>query len=83
MDAPTSSAFSEIYLQYIEHSLLFDILVQSHILCYFRYADDILIVYNAETMNIYEVLDKFNTITPSIQYTIETEQDDKINFLDQ
>jgi hypothetical protein len=82
MGAPTSSLFSKVYLQYIEHTLLFDILVQSHILGYFRYVDDILIVYNAETKNIYEVLDKFNNITPTIQYTIETEQDSTINFLD-
>jgi hypothetical protein len=82
MGAPTSSLFSEIYLQYIEHTLLLNILIQSHILGYFRYVDDILIVYNAETTNIYEVLDKFNNITPSIQYTTETEQGSKINFLD-
>jgi hypothetical protein len=81
MGAPTSSVFSEVYLQYIEHTLLFDILVQSHILGYFRYADGILIICNAETTNIHEVKDKFNTITPSIQYMIETEQDGKINFL--
>jgi hypothetical protein len=69
-------------LQYTDHALLFDILVQSHILGYFKYFDDILIVYNAETTSIYEVLDKFNNITPSIKYTIETEKGSTINFLD-
>jgi hypothetical protein len=43
MGAPTSSLFSEIYLQHLETTLIVDILLQYHIVGYFRYVDDILI----------------------------------------
>jgi len=45
MGAPTSSILSEIYLQYLENTEIFDILLKHHIIGYFRYVDDILIVY--------------------------------------
>jgi hypothetical protein len=49
---------------------------------YFRYVDDILVVYNTEITDMQDVLDHFSMITPTIQFTIEEEQDSKINFLD-
>jgi hypothetical protein len=61
MGAPTSLVFSKIYLQYIEHTLLFDILVQSHILGYFRYVEDILIDYN----RYYHVMHTLNEVFTS------------------
>jgi hypothetical protein len=44
MGAPTSSILPEIYLQYIEHTEIYDILQQYNIIAYFRYADYILTV---------------------------------------
>jgi hypothetical protein len=44
MGSPTSSLFSEIYMQYLEHAVLFEILLQQHIIGYFMYVDDILLV---------------------------------------
>jgi hypothetical protein len=41
MGAATSSIVSEIYLQYVEHTTLVDILNQSKILGYFRFVDDL------------------------------------------
>ena len=41
MGAPTSSIFSEIYMQYLEHIKIFDILTKHKLLGYFRYADNI------------------------------------------
>jgi hypothetical protein len=51
MGAPTSSIFSEIYLQYIDNTIISDNLLKSHIVIYFRYLDDILLLYNKDTTN--------------------------------
>jgi hypothetical protein len=60
MGAPSSPTFSEIYLQYIQHSTIYEILLKHDILGYFRYIDDILIVYNTKKTDITEVLNSFN-----------------------
>ena len=52
MGSPTSSVFSEIFLQHIENTAIFDILVHNNIIRYFRYVDGILIVYNDTTTNL-------------------------------
>jgi hypothetical protein len=82
MGAPTSSVFSEIYLQYIENKKLYDILIEHHIQGYFRYVDGILIVYNENKTNIHNVLDAFNNTVPNLKFTLEEEVNNKINFLD-
>jgi hypothetical protein len=43
MGAPSSAILSEIYLQHLEHTKIIDILTQ-HIMGYFRYVDDILVI---------------------------------------
>jgi len=49
MGAPTSSVFSEIYLQYIQNTEIYNLLLKYHIIGYFRYVDDILIIYREST----------------------------------
>jgi len=46
MGAPTYSIFSDIYLQCMENSLIYDVLRETRVEGYIRYVDDILIVYN-------------------------------------
>jgi hypothetical protein len=82
MGAPTSSILSEIFLQYLEHNKIYKILVENKIVAYFRYVDDILIIYDALRTNIANVLKIFNSLHPNIKFTSELEQDNKINFLD-
>jgi hypothetical protein len=72
------SIFSVLYLQYIEHTVIYNILVQNHILGYFWYVDNILLVYNTYTTDIYTILDNFNSATPTMQFTNEEEQNDSI-----
>jgi hypothetical protein len=43
--------------------------------------DYILIVYNKDTTNIYDVFNVFNNIMPTMKFTIEEEKESKINFL--
>ena len=82
MGAPTSSILSEIYLQYVEYTEICNILQQHNIICYFRYVDDILIVYNDEDIDIQNVLEQFNNISPTLNFTIEQEVNNSIHFLD-
>jgi hypothetical protein len=82
MGALTSSIFSKSYLQYLESTKTFDIFVQKRIVGYFRYVDDILILFNATTTEIQGVLDWFNDISPMLSFTLEMEKDNGINFLD-
>ena len=80
--APTSSILSEIYLKYMEHTEIHNILHQHNIIRYFRYVDDILIVYNHKNTNIQNVLELFNNISPTLNFTIEQEVNNSIHFLD-
>jgi hypothetical protein len=79
MGTPTSSIISELYLQYIEHALLYDVLIQNHILGYFCYVDCVLIVYDATLTNIHTVLNIFNTAAAPLQFTIEEQQQKSIS----
>jgi len=82
MGAPTSSVLSEIYLQFMEHNKLYTVLLQNNILGYFRYVDDILIVYNGSNTDIDKLLLHFNNTIPTMTFSIEKESDNSINFLD-
>jgi len=44
--------------------------------------DDIFIIYNENITDIEHVLSSFNDITPSLNFTLEREQENKLNFLD-
>jgi len=82
MGAPTSSILSKIYLQSLENTKIFDILKEEKIIGYFRYVDDILIIYNENITDVNQVLKSFNNITPSLTFTLEEEEENKLNFLD-
>jgi hypothetical protein len=82
MGAPTSAVLSEIYLQNLEYTKIVKILTDNNILAYFRYVDDILIVYDDDSTDIHKIYKAVNSLAPTIKFTMETENDNKINFLD-
>jgi hypothetical protein len=82
MGAPTSSIFTEIFIQYLEHNYVVKILQKHNIIDYYRYVDDVLIIYNSECTNIQDTMQDFNNIHPRIQYTMEMQVDRKLNYLD-
>ena len=82
MGAPTSSILSEFYLQHLETTNIYNTLLEHNIVGYFRYVDDILIIYNHNKTKIEGLLKCFNTLHPKLEFTIEKETDEKINFLD-
>jgi hypothetical protein len=82
MGAPSSPTFSEIYLQHIEHKIIYEILLKHNILGYLRYVDDILIIYDKKKTVITDVLNNFNNATHPLQFTTKKEKNNQINFLD-
>jgi len=80
--APSSAILSEVYLQHLEHIKIVKIIMQHNIIGYFRYVYDILIVYDENSTDIYEVHKAFNSLASTIKFTLETEMDNNINFLD-
>jgi hypothetical protein len=44
MGAPTSAILMETFMQYLEHTIIVDILKKYQIIDYYRYVDDILII---------------------------------------
>jgi hypothetical protein len=66
MGAPSSSVLSQLFLQHLENTVIYDTLGTENIAGYFRYLDDVLIVYRHDITNIEDVLDKFNRLTSSL-----------------
>jgi hypothetical protein len=52
------------------------------ILDYYRYVDDILIIYGEQETNIINTLGDFNTIHPKLKFTIQQQTHNKLNYLD-
>jgi hypothetical protein len=82
MGAPTSSLLPEVFLQNLEHNSICKILVENKVVAYFRYVDDILIVYDKQQTDITHLLALFNNLHPKLTFTMELEEDMKVNFLD-
>jgi hypothetical protein len=82
MGAPTSAILAETFIQFLEHNIIYKILEKHHIIDYYRYVDDILIIYNSEHTNIYNTLQEFNTAHHNLKFTLETETQNTINYLD-
>jgi hypothetical protein len=81
MGAPTTSILSEIFLQFLENTRLYDILQTSKAEGYFIFVDDIY-VYKENKTHIYEILNRFNRAASGLSFTLELENNNKINLLD-
>jgi hypothetical protein len=57
-------------------------IVKTKIIGYFRYVDDILMIYNETKTNIDETIVEFNEKDTTIRFSMEKEQHNSINFLD-
>jgi DNA-directed RNA polymerase subunit L len=66
----------------MEHKQLYKILLKHKITGYFRYADDILTVYNQKQTNTDKTIIEFNKQNNNIEFKVEKEHHNSINFLD-
>jgi hypothetical protein len=73
--------FQSISDQRLEHSEIQKTLLENHINAYFRYVDDIWIIYNTEHTDINIMLMQFNQLHPNLVFTMEQEENRMINFL--
>jgi hypothetical protein len=78
MGAPTSAVIAETYM---EHTQIYPILTKQQIVAYSRYVD-ILIIYDEKKTNKIHTLNEFNKLQPTINFTLEKEQQESISFLD-
>ena len=81
MCAPSSGLISELFLQ-MEHVHLARLSTKHKIIDYFRYMDDILLIFNSNHTDIQTILNDFNAVHPKLKFTAEIETDNKINYLD-
>jgi hypothetical protein len=51
------------------------------IIDFFRYVDDILLIFDPKLTDIPSILTAFNTLHSSLHFTAETERDNAINYL--
>jgi hypothetical protein len=82
MGAPTSGLLAEFVFQHLEHTHIPLLTDKHNIAGYFRYLNNILIIYDSNLSDIHDILDDFNKIHPKLVFTAEQETDHKLNFLD-
>jgi hypothetical protein len=77
----TSGLIAEFFLQSPEETHLTHLSNKHKIAGYFRYVDDILIIYDSSHTDINSKQNDFNTIHPNMKFTTETESNKRTNFL--
>ena len=82
MGAPTSSILSEVYFQHLESTTIYELLTKHKVESYFRYVDDILVIYKEDKTNIHMMLEDFNNLATSMKFTLEEERNNRFNFTD-
>ena len=82
MGAPFSGLISELFLQQMERVHIACLPTKHEIIDYFRYVDDILLIFDPNHTNIQTILNDFNAIHPKLKFMAEIETDNKINYLD-
>jgi hypothetical protein len=82
LEAPTSAILAETFMQHQEHNYISNILQKHHVIDYYRYVDDMFIIYDEDLMKIDNMLKEFNSTHPNIQYTLEKQTGNILNYLD-
>ena len=82
MDAPSSGLIAELFLQHTENAQLAHPSHKHRITGYFRYVDDILLIFDPNHTDIQTILTDFNSLHPNLHFTAEIETDNTINYLD-
>jgi len=78
MGSLLSPIVADLIMQHLESSILSDLSYKPNF--YYRYVDDI--VLSVPTFHLNNLFKKFNSFHHRLQFTMEIEQDDKLNFLD-
>lgn len=84
MGSPLSSILSEIYLNDFENTNIFSESNKfaSKIIFYKRYVDDTIVFFNGNIRQLNSFTNYLNSTSPHLKFTLETELNESINFLD-
>ncbi|KAK5648492.1 hypothetical protein RI129_003384 [Pyrocoelia pectoralis] len=77
MGQPLSSIIADLVIGDIEVNILKDF---HNITMYHRYVDDIIVIAHSDQVN--NILNKFNNVHPLLEFTLELENNNILNFLD-
>ena len=80
MGSPLSPTLANIIMTEFENLVSRPLITSGHIKFYKRYADDTLIL--AKPSDMENILTRFNSFHPNIQFTIDQLSDNNIHFLD-
>ena len=72
---------AEIFLQHLEHLHLAHLACKHEIINYCRYVD-IFLIFDSNNTYIQNILKDFNALHPNLQFTVETEENQALNYLD-
>ena len=79
MGSPIGPLLADIFMSKLENDPLLQTIRQFS--CYCRYVDDIFVIGD-QGLDFTTLLNKFNTAHPSIKFSLETETNNCLNFLD-
>jgi hypothetical protein len=82
MGAPFSGLTAEFFFQNLEDTHFTHLFNKHKITAYFRYVDDILIIYDSHHTDIQNIQEDFNNLHLSMKFTAEPESNNQINFID-
>lgn len=84
MGSPLSGTSAEIYLNHFENSHIMNSTNPhfKNIIYWYRYVDDIILLYKGTNRQLDKLHQHLNTRESNIKFTLKTEKDNKINFLD-
>ena len=83
MGGPLSALLSEIYMQnYETNNILNNNIYCTYIKAYYRYVDDTFILFSGSNRQAQNFVNYLNKINKHIQFTLEIQINNKLNFLD-
>jgi hypothetical protein len=82
MGAPSSGPIAEFFLRHTQKTHLALLSHKHSIIDYFRYVDDILLIFDPNHSDIQSILTEFNALHLNLHFTAKIERDNTINYLD-
>ena len=85
MGSPISSILAEIFIHHIEQTHILnkqDNKYANKIIYWYRYVDDILLLYNRNSRQTKQLHQYINKLYQKLNFTLETEVNNSMNFLD-
>jgi len=79
---PAIIRLADFFLQNLENIHLAHLTEKHKIAGYFRYVDDILLIYDPDHTIIQDITNDFNTLHPNLKFTTKLETNNKLNYLD-